>query len=104
MDYVKTRPVFDGYKAAKYSKKYLAEHEAELAAYRAARAAMNDILAGSKLPKMDKLKADRRELADKKEALYAKYHKAQKEMWEMVAVKGNIDCLRGLTDAEKNKE
>ena len=26
----KTRPVFDGYKAAKYSKKYLAQHEAEL--------------------------------------------------------------------------
>ena len=39
VDYAKTRPVFDGYKAARYSKKYLSEHEAELAAYRAARAA-----------------------------------------------------------------
>ena len=46
VDYAKTRPVFDGYKAARYSKKYLAEHEAALATYRAARAAMNDILAG----------------------------------------------------------
>lgn len=27
VDYAKTRPVFDGYKAARYSKKYLAEHE-----------------------------------------------------------------------------
>ena len=35
VDYAKTRPVFDGYKAARYSKKYLSEHEAELAAYRA---------------------------------------------------------------------
>ena len=32
------RPIFDGYKAAKYSRKYLAEHEAELADYRAAKA------------------------------------------------------------------
>lgn len=66
VEYAKTRPVFDGYKAARYSKKYLAEHEAELASYRAAKAAMNDILAGAKLPKMDALKKSRRELADKK--------------------------------------
>ncbi|MGI6029831.1 MAG: hypothetical protein ACOX81_10570 [Candidatus Heteroscillospira sp.] len=104
VEYAKTRPVFDGYKAAKYSKKYLAEHEAELAAYRAATAVMRDILAGSKLPKMDKLKADRRELAEKKKALYAEYRRAQEEMREMVAVKGNIDRLRGLTDEQKNKE
>ena len=37
VDYAKTRPVFDGYKAARYSKKYLAQHEAELATYRAAK-------------------------------------------------------------------
>ena len=42
VDYAKTRPVFDGYKAARYSKKYLAQHEAELAAYRAAKVAMNE--------------------------------------------------------------
>ncbi|MBS7225805.1 MAG: relaxase/mobilization nuclease domain-containing protein, partial [Clostridiaceae bacterium] len=42
VDFAKTRPVFDGYKAARYSRKYLAQHEAELAAYRAAKAAMND--------------------------------------------------------------
>ena len=37
VQYAKTRPVFDGYKAARYSRKYLAQHEAELADYRAAR-------------------------------------------------------------------
>lgn len=50
------RPVFEGYKAVRYSKKYLAEHESELDTYRAAKAAMNDLLAGGKLPKMDALK------------------------------------------------
>ena len=103
VDYAKTRPVFDGYKAARYSKKYLAEHEEELATYRVARATMNDILAGAKLPKMDALKKSRRELADKKKALYAEYREAQRQMREMVAVKGNVDHLLGHTDEQKNK-
>ena len=104
VDYAKTRPVFDGYKAARYSKKYLIEHEAELATYRAARAMMNDILNGAKLPKMDDLKKSRRELADKKKALYSEYLAAQRDMREAVAVKANIDHLLGLTDGRENKE
>ena len=104
VDYAKARPVFDGYKAARYSKKYLAEHEAELATYRAARAAMNELLGGEKLPKMDALKKQRRELADKKKALYAEYRQAQRDMREAVAVKANIDHLLGLTDGRDDKE
>ena len=68
VDYAKTRPVFDGYKAARYSKKYLSEHEAELAAYRAARATMNELLDGAKLPKMADMKKARQELAGKKKS------------------------------------
>ena len=56
VQYAKTRPAFDGYKAAKYNWKYLAEHEAELANYRAAKATMAELLGGEKLPKMDVLK------------------------------------------------
>ena len=104
VDYARARPVFDGYKAAWYSKKYLAEHEAELATYRAARAAMNELLGGEKLPKMDALKKQRRELADKKKALYAEYRQAQRDMREAVAVKANIDHLLGLTDGRDDKE
>ena len=65
VQYAKTRPVFDGYKAARYSKKYLAQHEAELADYRAAKATMNDLLGGAKLPKMDTLKKECRGLSEK---------------------------------------
>ncbi len=104
VDYAKTRPVFDGYKAARYSKKYLAEHEAELATYRAARTTMNNILSGAKLPKMDALKEKRRQLAAEKKALYTEYRDAQREMREAVAVKANIDHLLGLTDERKIKE
>ena len=34
VDYAKLRPVFEGYKATKYSRKYLAEHSTELADFR----------------------------------------------------------------------
>jgi hypothetical protein len=102
--YAKTLPVFDGYKAARYSKKYLAEHEEALASYRAAKAAINDILDGAKLPRMDALKKQRRELADKKKALYAEYRQAQRDMRQAVAVKANIDHLLGLTDGRTDKE
>ena len=57
VQYAKTRPVFDGYKAARYSRKYLAQHEAELADYRAAKTAMSELLGGAKLPKMDTRKS-----------------------------------------------
>ena len=104
VQYAKSRPVFEGYKAAKYSKRFLAQHEAELADYRAAKAALNDLLDGAKLPKMAQLKEKRRKLAAKKKALYAKYRAAQQEMRQAVAVKTNIDYLLGVTDGRKNKE
>ena len=104
VQYAKTRPAFDGYKAAKYSRKYLVEHEAELADYRAAKATMAELLGGEKLPKMDVLKEKRRQLAARKKALYLEYRKAQQDMRELVAVKGSVDHLRGLTDNQRNKE
>ena len=102
--YAKTRPVFDGYKATKYSRKYLAEHEAELADYRAAKATMGELLGGEKLPKMAELKEKRRQLAAQKKALYTEYRSAQEEMRQAVAVKANIDHLLGVTDGQRKKE
>lgn len=103
VNYAKARPVFDGYKASRYSKKYLAEHEAELAIYRAATAAMRDLRGGAKLPKMDDMKKSRRELAEMRKMLYADYRDAQREMREAVAVKTNIDHMLGVTDGRENK-
>ena len=104
VEYATTRPVFDGYKAARYSKKYLAEHEAELASYRAAKAAMNDILAGAKLPKMDTLKEEGRKLAEQKKKLYAEYRKAKADMQEVTTIKANIDYLLGYSEPGRKKE
>jgi len=104
VDYAKTRPVFEGYKAAKYSKKYLAEHGADIELYRAAQATFKRLLIGGKLPRMDALKAEGRELAAKKKAAYGEYRAARKDMQEVITAKANIDHLLGLTDAQKNKQ
>ena len=104
VDHAKTRAIFEGYKAARYSKKYLTEHEADIATHRAARATMDRLLNGGKLPKMDTLKADFQKLAADKKAAYRDYRAAKKDMQEVVTVKANIDHLLGLTDVQKNKE
>lgn len=104
VDYAKARPVFEGYKAAKYSRKYLAEHEADIATYRAAMAEMDRLLNGAKLPKMDTLKAEFQRLASDKKKAYRQYREVKKDMQEIITVKSNIDHLLGLTDGQKNKE
>ena len=63
VQYAKTRPVFDKYKASKYSWKFLAEHEADIGLYRAAQADMRRLLGGAKLPKMEAQKEEGRKLA-----------------------------------------
>ncbi len=64
---------------------------------------MSELLDGAKLPKMDTLKKQRRELSEKKKALYAEYRKAQADMRQAVAVKANIDHLLGHRGRAKNK-
>ena len=104
VDYAKLRPVFEGYKATKYSRKYLAEHGAELSDFRTAQATMREILNWEKLPPMEELKEKRRRLAAEKKRLYAEYRQAQNDMRETIAVKANIDHLLGNTPDGRNKE
>ena len=104
VDYARTRPIFEEYKANKYSNKFLAEHEADIAIYRAAQTTMKELLQGKKLPKMDVLKAEWQALTAKKKSGYSEYRTAQKNMREVITVKQNIDTLLGLTDKQKNKE
>lgn len=104
VDYAKARPVFEQYKASRYSRKFLAEHEGEIALYRAATVQFETLLGGAKLPKMDKLKAEWQELTAKKKAAYKEYRAARSTMQEVLTVKANIDALLGDTQREKNKE
>ncbi len=104
VDYARTRAEFEEYKAAKYSRKYYAEHEADIELHRAARATFQRILSGAKLPKMDTLKQERQRLTAEKRSAYKEYRAVRKDMQEVVTAKSNIDHLLGLTDEQKNKE
>ncbi|EKC54207.1 relaxase/Mobilization nuclease domain protein, partial [human gut metagenome] len=104
VQYAKTRPVFEQYKATKYSRKFLAEHEADLELYRAAQAEMRSLLGGAKLPKMDVLKEGRPKLTAKKKQLYGEYQKARRDMQEIVTIKANIDTLMGYTEPGRKQE
>lgn len=53
---------------------------------------------------MDALKKSQLELAARKKALRADYREAQKQMRELVAVKGNVDHLLGVTGGREDKE
>jgi hypothetical protein len=104
VDYAKTRSVFEEFKAAKYSRRYYAEHEADIELHRAARATFQHILSGAKLPKMETLKQERQRLTVEKKTAYNEYRAARKDMQELITAKANIDHLLGLTDSQKNKE
>lgn len=104
VQYAKTRPVFEKYKASKYSKKFLAEHEPDIELYRAACADFKAILGGAKLPKMDTLKEEGRKLAEQKKKLYAEYRKAKADMQEVTTIKANIDYLLGYSEPSRKKE
>ena len=104
VQYGKTRPVFQEYKARRYSRKFLAEHEAEIELYRAACADFKRILDGAKLPKIDVLKEEGRELTEKKKKLYGEYRRAKEEMQEVTTAKANIDYLLGYTEPGRKKE
>ncbi|MEQ2678775.1 relaxase/mobilization nuclease domain-containing protein [Enterocloster citroniae] len=104
VQYARTRPVFEKYKAAKYSKKFLAEHEADIELYRAAQADLKRLLDGAKLPKMDALKEEGRRLAEQKRKLYAEYQRVRRDMQEVNTAKANIDYLLGYAGQDKKKE
>lgn len=104
VQYAKARPVFEKYKASKYSKKFLAEHEADIELYRAACADFKAILGGAKLPKMDTLKEEVRKLSEQKKKLYAEYRKTKADMQEVTTIKANIDYLLGYSEPGRKKE
>ena len=103
VDWAKTRAVFEGYKAEKYSNKYLAEHEADIQLHRSAQAELKRILQGAKLPKMATLKAEAARLKSEKNAVYREYRAAREDMKTVITAKANIDTLLGITGEPKSK-
>lgn len=104
VQYAKTRPVFENYKATKYSREFLSEHEADIKLYRAAQADLKRLLGGAKLPKMGQLIAEGKKLMQRKQKLYGQYQMTRHDMREVTAAKANIDYLLGNAEQKTRKE
>ncbi len=96
IQYAQTRDVYVAYRKAGYSKKFLAEHESEIALHKAAKKFFDEQKL-EKLPSVKNLKAEYAKLMTKKKELYPAYRTARENMKELLTAKANIDQMLGLS-------
>ena len=88
--YAKTREVYAAYRKTGYSKKFRAEHEADILLHQAAKEFF-DKQGIKKLPKVKELNAEYTELLKQKKAVYPEYRKAREEMQRLLRAQKNIE-------------
>ena len=106
INYAKTREVYVAYRKAGYSKKFLAEHEADILLHKAAKNAFND-MGVKKLPTVKSLQTEYAEVLEEKKKAYAEYRRSREEMRELLTAKANVDRLLNMEaehDADKEKD
>ena len=92
VNYAKTRPIYDVYRKAGYSRKFLEAHREEITLHRAAKDFFNENSL-KKLPKVKALNSEYSELLTQKKAAYPDYRKAWEEMQELVKAQKNIELF-----------
>ena len=92
VDYAKTRPIYDAYRKAGYSRKFLEAHREEITLHRAAKDFFNEN-GLKKLPKVKALNTEYSELLTQKKAAYPDYRKAREEMQELVKAQKNVEMF-----------
>ena len=102
INYSKTKSVFDGYKASKYSAKYYADHESDIVIHRAAKKAFNE-LGLKKLPTVKSLQTEYAELLTEKKKLYADLQDAREEMRELTIHRENLRQILGMEERTEDK-
>ena len=92
VNYAKMRPVYDAYRKAGYSKRFLENHRAEITLYKAAKAAFDESNLKT-LPKVKELDAEYSKLLTEKKAAYPDYRKAKDEMQELLRAQRNVELF-----------
>ena len=92
VNYARTRPVYDAYRKAGYSKKFLEEHREQITLHKAAKAAFDEANL-KKLPKAKDLSIEYAELLKKKKEAYPDYRKARDEMQELMKAQKNVEMF-----------
>ena len=92
VNYAKTRSVYDAYRKAGYSKRFLENHRAEITLHKAAKTAFDEAKL-KKLPKVKELDAEYSKLLTEKKAAYPDYRKAKDEMQELLRAQRNVELF-----------
>ena len=92
VNYARTRPVYDAYRKAGYSKKFLEEHREQITLHKAAKAAFDEANL-KKFPKVKELDAEYAALLSQKKAAYPAYRKARDEMQELKKAQKNVELF-----------
>lgn len=99
INYAKTHEVYEAYRKAGYSKKFLAEHESEIILHKAAKKTF-DNLGLKKLPTVKSLSSEYAELLAEKKRTYAEFRAVREEMKVLYVAKSNIDKVMGTEEPE----
>ena len=103
VNYARTRPVYDAYRKAGYSKRFLEAHREEITLHKAAKAAFDE--AGlKKLPKAKDLSIEYAALLKKKKEAYPDYRKARDEMQELMKAQKNVEMFFAEEKSTTEKE
>ena len=103
INYVKTRDTYVAYRKAGYSKKFKAEHEADILLHQAAKKHFDD-LGLKKPPTVKALNAEYAALLAEKKAAYGDYRQAKEEMRELLTARANIDRILGKEPEARNAQ
>ena len=101
VNYARTRPVYDAYRKAGYSKKFLEEHREQITLHKAAKAAFDEANL-KKFPKVKELDAEYAALLSQKKAAYPAYRKARDKMQESNKAQKNVELF--FTEGKDTKE
>ena len=95
--------MYVAYRKSGYSKKFLAEHEADIIIHKAAKKAFDE-LGVKKLPTVKSLQVEFAELLSEKKAAYAELKKAREELRDLAVHTANYEELRDLAQRDPRKE
>jgi len=103
VNYSKTRKAYIGYRKAGYSKKYLAEHEADIIIHKSAKKAFDE-LGVKKIPTVKQLQCEYEEILREKKEAYTELRRVRDECRVLAVHKSNYEEIRDLAERDRRTE
>ena len=103
LNYVKTREVYQGYKASGFSKAYFESHRQALTLHKAAKEAFNDRNL-KKLPRIRDLNTEYAQLLEQKKKTYAEYRQQKAQMQDWLTAQKIAQVMLEEKDHQEEKK